>query len=106
MLLLMNENACQDPVQAMCEVATHTATEFMSKAADKVKTSYELNKEGIYNTAVSGEETWQKRGFSSSYGVVSVLPTITGKATVRLCQRKVVRCKLRRGKEGAEEFHQ
>lgn len=37
MLLLMNKSACQDHVQAMCEAATHTATESMSKAADKVK---------------------------------------------------------------------
>lgn len=52
MLLVMNKSACQDHVQAMCEAATHTAT-------DKVK-PFEPDKEGVYNIAVSGDETWQK----------------------------------------------
>lgn len=77
----------------------------MSEAADKLKEFYEPDEEGVYNIAVSGDGTWRKRGFSSSFGVVTVLSTITGKALDReIMSKECGECKLRRGKEGTEEF--
>ena len=50
----------------------------MSKAADELKAIYEPERDGVYNIAVSGDGTWRRRGFSSSYGVVTALSTVTG----------------------------
>ena len=55
--------------------------------------------------SVSGDGTWRKRGFSSSFGVVTVLSTITGKALdCEIMSKKCGECKLKRGKKGTEEF--
>ena len=47
---------------------------------EQVKTYYQPAQYGIFDIAVSGNGTWRKRGYSSSYGVVTALSTITGKA--------------------------
>ena len=61
--------------------ATQTVTEkSMSEAADEVKAFYEPERDGVYHIAVSGDGTWRRRGFSSSYGVVAAMSTVTGKA--------------------------
>ena len=107
MLPPRNENAYRDHVQAVHGAAKHVATESMSRAADKVKEFYEPDEEGIYNIAVSGDGTWRKRGFSSSFGVVTVMSTVTGKALdCEIMSKECAECKLRRGKEGTEEFQQ
>lgn len=105
MLPPMNENAYRDHVQAVHDAAERVAKESMSQAANRVKEFYEPDEEGIYNIAVSGDGTWRKRGFSSSYGVVTVLSTVTGKALdCEIMSKECAECKLRRGKEGTEEF--
>ena len=105
MLPPMNENAYRDHVQAVRDAAERTAKKSMSEAADKLKEFYEPDEEGVYNIAVSGDGTWRKRGFSSSFGVVTVLSTITGKALdCEIMSKECGECKLRRGKEGTEEF--
>ena len=61
--------------------ATQTVTEkSMSEGADEVKAFYEPERDGVYDIAVSGDGTWRRRGFSSSYGVVTALSTVIGKA--------------------------
>ena len=101
----MNENAYRDHVQAVHDAAECTATKSMSKAADKVKEFYEPDEEGMYNIAVSGDGTCTERGFSSSFGVVTVFSTITGKALdCEIMSKECAECKLRRGKEGTEEY--
>jgi len=105
MLPPMNENAYRDHVQAVRDAAERTAKESMSRAADKVKEFYEPDEGGTFNIAVSGDGTWRKRGFSSSFGVVTVLSTITGKALdCEIMSKECGECKLKRGKEGTEEF--
>lgn len=50
-------------------------------------------------------QTWRKRGFSSSYGVVTALSTITGKTLDCEVMAKDRReSKLWRGKEGSHAF--
>ena len=115
MLPPMKENAYQDHAQAVhdaaeCrakeaaehtakEAAERTAKESMSRAADKVKELNKPDKEGPYNIAVSGDGTWKKRGFSSSFGVLTVLSTITGKV-LEIMPNEYDECKLKRGKGG------
>ena len=80
MLPPMNENSYRDHVKALRNAAESVAKSSMSKAAGEVKEFYEPAEDGLYDIAVSGDGTWRKRGFSSSYGVVTALSTITGKA--------------------------
>lgn len=101
----INENAYQDHVKAMCDAAERAAKNSMSKAADQLKKFYEPDEEGINNIAVSGDGTWRKRGLSSSFGVVTVSSTITGKAlNCEIMSKECGECKLRREKEATEEF--
>ena len=107
MLPPMNENSYRDHVQAVRDAAESVATASMSRAANEVKEFYEPDEEGIYDIGVSGDGTWRKRGFSSSYGVVTVLSTITGKALdCEIMSKECGECKLRRGKEGTPEFEE
>jgi len=74
MLPTMNENAYQNHIQTVCDAVKCTAKESISKAADKVEQFYEPDEEGVYNISLSGDGTSRKRGFSSSFGVVTVCP--------------------------------
>ena len=44
------------------------------KLQNKVEQFYEPDEEGVYNISLSGDGTSRKRGFSSSFGVVTVCP--------------------------------
>ena len=107
MLPPMNENAYRDHVKAVRDATESVAKESMSKAANDVKEFYEPNEEGLYDIAVSGDGTWRKRGFSSSYGVVTVLSTVTGKALdCEVMSKECRQCMQWRGKERSAEFHE
>ena len=53
----------------------------MKDASEEVRTLYidAANVDGIVETSISCDETWQKRGFTSLNGAVAVLSTETGK---------------------------
>lgn len=54
---------------------------------------------------MSGDGIWRKRGFFLFYGVVIVLFIVIGKVLdCEIMLKECVECKLRRGKEGIEEF--
>ena len=78
----MNENSYRNHVKAVRSAAESVALESMSKAATEVKEFYKEKNDGLYNTAVSGDGTWRKRGYSSSYRVVTVISTVAGKAWI------------------------
>ena len=102
MLPPMNENSYRDHVKALRNAAESVAKASMRKAAGEVKEFYEPAEDGLYDIAVSGDGTWRKRGFSSSYGVVTALSTITGKALdCEVMSKDCKECKLWRGKEGS-----
>ena len=107
MLPPMNENSFQDHIKAVRKASQTVAEKSMSKAADEVKEFYEPERDGVYNIAVSGDGTWRRRGFSSSYGIVTALSTVTGKALD--CEVMSKECRLClpwRGKERSPEFEE
>ena len=73
MLSPMNENSFQDHVKAVTRAAQTVSDESKSKAGDEIKQFYEPESDGVYNITVSGDGTWRRRGFSSSFGVVTAL---------------------------------
>ena len=75
----MQENSFQDHIKAVKKAAQIAAKKSMSKAAEG-KIFYELEQDGVCNIGISGDGTWRKRGFPSCYGVVTAMPTVTGKA--------------------------
>ena len=105
MLAPMNENSYQDHVKAVRNAAQTAAEKSMSKAADEVKTFYEPEEDEIYNIAISGDGTWRRRGFSSCYGVVTAMSTVTGKALdCEIMSKECRLCMPWRGKEASPEF--
>ena len=83
------------------------AEESISKAANEIKVFYEPNEETLYDIPVSGDETWRKRGFSSSYGVVTAMSTITGKASdCEVMSKECKQCVQWMGKERSPEFEE
>ena len=84
--------------QAVCKQS-------MANAVEEVKTFYEQEEDGKFDIGVSGDGTWRKRGYSSSYGVVTALSTITGKVVdVEVMSKNCKECTGWRGKEGTQEF--
>ena len=73
MLPPMKENSYRDHMKAVQTAAESVALESMSKAATEVKEFYKEKKDGLYNIGVLGDGTWRKRGYSSSYVVVTVI---------------------------------
>lgn len=78
----MDENSYRDHAAAVKSAAQADwkNKKGMRNAVEQVKTYYEPAQDGIFDIGVSGDGTWRKRGYSSSYGVVTALSTITGKA--------------------------
>ena len=77
----------------------------MRNAVDQVKDYYDPADDGIFDIAASGDGTWRKRGYSSAFGVVTALSTVTGKALdVEIMSKTCKECTVWRGKEGTEEF--
>lgn len=63
MLPSMNKNLFQDNLKAVRNAAQTGADKSMSKAAHAVQTFYELEEDGVYNIAISGDGTWRRRVF-------------------------------------------
>ena len=68
----INENAYRDHVAAINAAAELVCKESMSNASQQTKKIYEAEEDGKYGT-------WRRRGYSSSYGVVSGISLVTGK---------------------------
>lgn len=93
MLPPMNENSYRDHVSAV------------RNAIEEVKSFYEPNEEGLFDIGVSGDGTWRRRGYSSAYGVVTALSTVTGKALdVEVMSKVCKECTVWRQKEGSDAF--
>lgn len=65
---------------AVLNAAETVARKSMTNAVEEVKQFYEPEMHGIFDIGVSGDGTWRRRGYSSVYGVVTALSTVTGKA--------------------------
>ena len=64
---LINENSYRDHVAAVKNAAQTVCKQSMENAVKEVKIFYEPEPDGIFDTGVSGDGTWRKRGYSSSY---------------------------------------
>lgn len=74
-------------------------------AAEEIKEFYEPENYGLFNIGVSGDGTWRKRGFSSSYGVVTAISLLTGKAVeVEIMSKECRECMGWRDRQGTVEF--
>ena len=101
----MNENSYRDHVAVVKSAAQAVCKQSMRSAVEQVKDYYEPEKDGNFDVAVSGDGTWRKRGYSSSFGVVTALSTVTGKALdVEIMSKNCKECTVWRGKEGTEQF--
>ena len=77
------------------------------KLPAKSKSFMNPTKKNLYDIAVSGDGTWRKRGFSSSYGVVTAMSTITGKALdCEVMSKECKQCVQWMGKERSPEFEE
>ena len=102
----MNENSYRDHVAAVKNAAETVCKKSMGNAVEEVKSFYEPEQDGIFDIGVSGDGTWRKRGYSSSYGIVTALSTITGKVLdVEVMSKDCKECTVWRNKEGSQEFH-
>ena len=83
----------------------------MKSAADEVRKmdgGPEVAADEIVNTTISTDGTWQKRGFSSRNGVVTIVANHTGKCIdYRVKTKDCKACQYWKGKSGpkAEKFH-
>ena len=105
MLPPINENSFQDHVKPVKNATQNAAEKSMSKAADEVKTIFEKEEDDVYEIAISGNGTWRRRDFLSSYGVVTAMSTVTGKALdSEIMSEGCSFCMPWRGKEVSPEF--
>jgi hypothetical protein len=51
----------------------------MNNASDETKQFYEVEEDRKYDIGISADGTWRRRGYSSSYGVVTGMSLVTGK---------------------------
>ncbi|CAB4024276.1 Hypothetical predicted protein [Paramuricea clavata] len=107
MLPPMNENAYRDHVSAIHAAAEVVCKESMNSASDETKQFYEVEEDGNYDIGISADGTWRRRGYSSSYGVVTGMSLVTGKVLdIEVMSKECRQCILWRGKEGTIEFEE
>ena len=101
----MNESSYRDHVSAIHDAAKVVCNESMKNAGYETKQFYEVEEDGKYNIGISADETWRRRGYSSSYGVVAGLSLVTGKVLdTEVMSKECRECILWQGKAGTVEF--
>ena len=77
----VNKSAHEKIVKNVHAAVKAVAVDVMKDASEEVRTLYidAANEDGIVETSISCDGTWQKRGFTSLNGAVAVLSTETGK---------------------------
>ena len=73
----MTEETFLQTQTSVKSVYVNVAEENMRSAVEEIKENMEENE--VHNTIISTDGTWQKRGFSSRNGVVSIISSSTGK---------------------------
>ena len=79
MMQPMKANSYSEHVTAVHAAAKTAAKDSMCEAAEEVKEFYEREEDVLYNIGISADGTWRRRGYSSSYGVVTGMSLVTGK---------------------------
>jgi hypothetical protein len=79
----------------------------MNNASDETKQFYEVEEDRKYDIGISADGTWRRRGYSSSYGVVTGMSLVTGKVLdIEMMSKKCRQCISWRGKEGTIVFEE
>ena len=103
----MNENAYRDHVSAINTAAELVCKKSMINASQPTKQFYEAEEDGKYDIGISADGTWRRRGYTSSYGVVSGISLVTGKVLdVEVMSKECRKCVAWKRKEGTEEFQE
>lgn len=101
----MNENSYRDSVDAVRKAAQTVCQQSMRSAVENVKKFYEPDKDGVFDIGISGGGTWRGRGYSSIFGIVTAMSTVTGKAIdIEVMSKECRECMVWRNKEGTQEF--
>ncbi|XP_046850412.1 uncharacterized protein LOC124443906 [Xenia sp. Carnegie-2017] len=104
MLSPMNANSYNDHVMAIHVAAEVVAKNSMKHAAEELKQFYEPE-DGLYDVGISVDGTWRRRGYSSSYGVVTGISLVTGKVLdIEVMSKECRECMGWSSKQGTEEF--
>ena len=101
----MNENAYRDILEAVKKAAQTVCQQSMTAAVDDAKRFYEPEEDGVFEIGISGDGTWRRRGYSSLYGIVTAISTVTGKVVdIEIMSKDCKECTVWRNKEGTQEF--
>ena len=105
----MTEKTFLQTQSSVKSVYVNVAEENMRSAVEEIKEveNMEENDDEVHNTIISTDGTWQKRGFSSRNGVVSIISSSTGKCLDYRVKTKTCKaCAYWKGKTGmkAEGF--
>ena len=101
----MNENSYRDNVDAVRKAAQTVCQQSMRAAAEDVKKFYEPEEEGVFDIGISEGGTWSRRGYSSMYGIVTAMSTVSGKAIdIEVMSKECKECTVWRNKEGTPQF--
>ena len=101
----MNENAYRDIVEAVRKAAQTVCQRSMRAAVENAKSFYEPEEDGVFDIGISGDGTWRRRGYSSLYGIVTAISTVTGKVIdIEIMSKDCKECTVWRNKEGTQEF--
>ena len=88
--------------------ASKAVVESIMKDAGKeeqIRTSAECGIENTIDVAVSGDRSWQKRGFSSNYGVTSIIGALSKKVVdIDIKSTYCQECELWNKKKGSAEY--
>lgn len=96
-----------DTIISNIHVATDAVCEISMKRAAVKEKEISLEKRQSSGITVSGDGTWRKRGFSSLFGVVSLIGWSTGKVIDILVKSKFCKaCSLWNGKEETSEYEE
>jgi hypothetical protein len=105
MLAPMNANSYTDHVTAIHGAAELVAKASMKSAAEETKQFYEPEEDGVYDVGISADGSWRRRGYSSSYGVVTGMSLVTGKVLdIEVMSKECRECITWSSKKGSEEF--
>ena len=75
----VSQHAYQQHMRVI-EMGAHAETQdSMCRARDEVRKLYDASQNQVIDIIISCDGTWQKRGFSSLFGVVSIIAYETGK---------------------------
>ena len=75
----MTQNSYDNIASTIISSVKLVAEETMAEAAQEIHEKGELDEDGVTNTGISNDGTWQRRGFSSYNGCVAAISMVNGK---------------------------